>query len=373
MTEGVPTTLVITNDFPPVIGGIEAFVAQVCELLGDVVVLTRRHPYAAATDRTWPFPVHRRGRLLLPDRSTFRAATTLMARHGASRIVFGAAAPLGLLAPRLRGAGATRQLAISHGHEIWWARVPGSRRALRAIGDHVDAISYISDFTRKAIAPALSASARAAMVRLAPPVDTTRFRPVPHEQPARPTVVAAGRFVRQKGFDTLLDSWELVLSAWPECLDAPELVLIGDGPLGGRLRARAAHLAKPETVRFTGPIPHSDVPPVLARGHVFALPVRTRFGGLYAEGLGMVYAEAAACGLAVVAGDSGGTRDTLVVGESGVLVRPDDPRRLAAVLLDLLTALPRARRMGALGREHVRSCFSPTATAAVLRQVLDLG
>ncbi|MDO5499351.1 MAG: glycosyltransferase family 4 protein [Propionibacteriaceae bacterium] len=367
----MPTTLVVTNDFPPRIGGIEAFVAQVCELLDDVVVLTREHPQA--DDRAYAFPVHRRGRLLLPGPDVLRAARSLLARHGATRVVFGAAAPLGLLAAPLRRSGATLQLAISHGHETWWARVPGpSRSVLRRIGDQVDAVSYISEHTRALIAPALTPAARTAMVRLAPPVDTARFHPGAASPPDRPTALAAGRFVARKGFDTLLEAWATVLDAWPG-VPLPHLVVVGDGPLRDRLLARARALRQPGTVRFTGPVSHAAMPALMAGAHVFALPVRPRLGGLDAEGLGMVYAESAACGLAVIAGDSGGTRDTLVPGESGVLIPPDDPTALATVLLDLLTDLPRARAMGMAGRAHVERRFSPTTTAAILRQVLDLG
>lgn len=367
----MPTTLVITNDFPPAIGGIEAFVAQVCELLGDVVVLTREHPDAAASDHALSYPVHRQGRILLPTAGTLRAARELMVRYRADRIVFGAAAPLGLLAPALRQAGACRLLAISHGHETWWARLPGSRQALRRIGDHVDAVSFISEFTRGVIAPALSPAAQAAMVRLAPPVGTTRFRPRPDEVPSRPTVIAAGRLIAQKGFDTLLAAWDLVLATWRPGDELPELVLIGDGPHRAKLQARADRLTQRDTVRFLGAVPHSAMPALLARGHVFALPVRTRLGGLNPEGLGMVFAEAAACGLAVVAGDSGGTRDTLVPGTSGLLTPPDDPGALAAVLLELLTDLPRARAMGVAGRAHVRRRFSPEIALRTLEQALD--
>lgn len=391
----MPTTLVITNDFPPTLGGIEAFIGQICGALGDVVVLTRRHPQAAAHDRALPFPIHRRSGLLLPTPATLRVARQLMERHSATRVVFGAAAPLGLLAPGLRRSGATHLLAISHGHETWWARLPIARALLRRIGDHVDAVSYISGYTHAAISPALSPPARAAMVRLAPPVDPARFRPQ-HEdldgahsglatpdpgaaesvgRPTRhrPTVIAAGRFIHQKGFDTLLTAWARVLTAWPVGRPVPQLVMVGDGPLRATLQARVQRLPHPDSVRFTGPLPHASVPREMARGDVFALPVRTRWWGLNPEGLGMVFVEAAACGLAVIAGRSGGTGDTLVPGESGVLVEPEDPETLAAHLLDLLTDLPRARAMGAAGRAHVQEHFSPDTTAAVLRQVLDLG
>lgn len=362
------TTLVVTNDFPPVIGGIEAFVAQVCQLLGDVVVLTREHPQAAGIDRQLPFPIHRcRTPALLPTGRTATEAARLLQRYGSSRVIYGAAAPLGLLAPRLRRAGARRQLAISHGHEIWWARLPGSRRALRRIGDQVDALSHISAFTREAIAPALSPAARATMVRLAPPVDTARF--VPRQGPERPTVVAAGRMVRQKGFRTLLAAWGRLLSDWRG--SPPELVLVGDGPDRRRLQDLAQRLP-PGTVRFTGPVAHADIPAVLATAHVFALPVRTRFAGLNPEGLGLVFAEAAACGLAVLAGDSGGTADTLISGESGEVLDPDDAKAWAHALATLLADLDLARRMGERGRAHVTDQFSPAYATAVLRQVLDL-
>lgn len=365
------TTLVITNDFPPRIGGIEAFVAQVCDLLGDVVVLTSGHPGAEAADAARAYPIHRLGRVLLPDPATLRAASALMERHGATRVVFGAAAPLGLLAGPLRRAGATRLLAISHGHETWWARAPGTRRLLRRIGDNTSAVSWISSHTRDRIAPALSPAARARMIRLAPPVALDRFVPrgPRPDRPDRPTVVAAGRFVARKGFDTLLAAWAGVLRRWSRPVP-PELILIGDGPQRGRLESLARTLP---AVRFVGAVPHHRMPDFYALGQVFALPVRPRLGGLDSEGLGMVYAEAAACGLAVIAGDSGGTRDTLLPGESGVLVPPDDPDRLADVLGELLVDLPRAAEMGARGRAHVEQHFSPTTTAAALRDILDLG
>jgi phosphatidyl-myo-inositol dimannoside synthase len=363
----MPTTLVVTNDFPPAIGGIEAFVAQLCRLLPDVVVLTRSHPGAARSDRKLPFQVYRHASLLLPTPGAAAVAESVVRRHRASRVIYGAAAPLGLLGARLRRAGATQQLALTHGHETWWARLPVSRQLLRSIGDQVDAVSYISGFTRAAIAPALSPRARSAMVRLAPPVDSNRFRPGP--APERPTVVAAGRMVRQKGFDTLIAAWKLMLRDWTGVL--PQLVLIGDGPQRRRLSDQARRLPA-GSVRFTGPVPHSAVPAILARAHLFALPVRTRCAGLNPEGLGLVFAEAASCGVAVLAGDSGGTADTLIPGETGQLLDPENPAVWAQALGSLLNDPDRARRMGQRGRAHIIERFAPAQAAAVLQQVLHL-
>lgn len=151
-------TLVITNDFPPRIGGIEAFVAQVCDLLGDVVVLTSSHADAAAADARRHYPVCRGGRLLLPGAATLRAAMTLMERHAATRVVFGAAAPLGLLAAPLREAGATHLLAISHGHETWWARTPGSPALASHRGHHLGGVLDFRSHPRPHLVGALTRS-----------------------------------------------------------------------------------------------------------------------------------------------------------------------------------------------------------------------
>ena len=97
------TTLIVTNDFPPRIGGIESFVSDLAELLDhDVVVYTSGPPGAVATDADRGYPVVRDGRLLLPTRRVGRRAAELLTRYGCRRVIFGAAAPLGLLAPVLR-------------------------------------------------------------------------------------------------------------------------------------------------------------------------------------------------------------------------------------------------------------------------------
>ncbi len=144
------TTLVVTNDFPPRIGGIESFVSAACGFLDDdVIVLTSAAPGSERFDATLPFEVHRRRGPLLPTPFTSREAVRLLERAGADRVLFGAAAPLALLAPALRAAGAVRIVALTHGHETWWARVPVARSLLRRIGDEVDALSTISDLRHR--------------------------------------------------------------------------------------------------------------------------------------------------------------------------------------------------------------------------------
>ena len=173
-------TLVVTNDFPTRRGGIESFVLALCERLpaDEVVVYTASMPGDAAYDAGLPFPVYRDpGRTLLPTPAVARRVTEVLRRHGCDRVLFGAGAPLGLLAPGLRRAGATRLVALTHGHEVWWARTPVAHRLLRRIGDSVDVLTYVSEWCRDHLAPALSEAAATRMCRLSPGVDPGRFFP----------------------------------------------------------------------------------------------------------------------------------------------------------------------------------------------------
>jgi phosphatidylinositol alpha-1,6-mannosyltransferase len=309
--------------------------------------------------------------VLLPTPATAAQAVRLLRRHAATRVLFGAAAPLGLLAPALRRAGARRVVGLTHGHEVWWSRVPGARTLLRRIGDGCDHLTTISDFTTRHIAPALSPSARARLLRLPPPVDLSVFTPGAPD-PDRARCVAVGRFVVQKGFDTLLDAWRRVLAGWPSGSPPPELVLVGDGPQRDRLRRQVRALGLDPTVQLTGALPRAAVVAELQRARVFALPVRRRLHGLNAEGLGLAAVEAAACGLPVVIGRSGGAPETVRDGVSGTVVTPDDPAGLAEALRPLLLDPDRARVMGAAGRRHVTARFGAEQARRTLRAALAL-
>jgi phosphatidylinositol alpha-1,6-mannosyltransferase len=362
------TTLLITNDFGPRIGGIESFNRSVCRFLDDdVVVLTAAQPGDAGWDAAQGFEVVRVPGPLLPTPRVRRLAQSLQIRHACRAVVFGAAAPLGLLAPALRPR-ATRIVALSHGHEVWWARVRPARALLRRIGDEVDVLTTISDHTTAAIEQALSSRARSRIVRLPPPVDTGLFAPRVAERDPR-LCVAAGRFVPQKGFRMLLDAWDLVQR---QLGPAYRLHLVGTGPEEGRLRRRAAGGRHPHSVTFLGAVRHEDLPARLQRAGVFALPVRSMLGGLYAEGLGLCFVEAASCGLPVVVGASGGAPETVLPGRSGFVVDPADPRAVADAVATLLTDPDTARRMGAVGRDHVGTRYSSRILRPRFRRILGL-
>ena len=309
----MPSTLIITNDFPPRIGGIESFISEVCTLLDhDVVVYASGSAGAAASDLDRPFRVIRDGPLLLPTPRVATRAVALLRASGATRVIFGAAAPLGLLAPALRRAGARQILGLTHGHETWWAALPGARQLLRRIGDSCDHLTAISAYTERRISGALSPAAGRRLLRLAPPVDIERFRP---SQRADGRVgarcISVARLIPQKGVMTLLRAWRTVIDRARRSGAARELIIVGDGPLRSALERSVYRFRLSDSVRIVGAAPHAEVITHLQLADVFALPVRTRLAGLNPEGLCLAALEAAACGLPVIIGDSGGAPETV--------------------------------------------------------------
>lgn len=370
-------TLVVSNDFPPRVGGIETFVHGLCGQLpaDEVVVYTASMPGADEVDAALPYPVVRdKASTLLPTPAVSRRVVTAFADYNCDRVLFGAAAPLGLLAGDLRVAGARRIVALTHGHEVWWARVPGARQALRRIGDECDVLTYVSEWCRERIAPALSSSAAARMRRLSPGVDIERFRPGCGGSRVRsllgisddaPVVVCVGRLVARKGQDTLVKAWPRVLDALPDA----RLLLVGDGPLRGSVEKLADGLG--ESVIFAGEVDWEEMPAYVDAGDMFAMPCRAVKAGLEVEALGIVFLEAAATGLPVVVGDSGGAPETVRHGETGYVVDPYNPAAVAAQLVPLLRDRAGAAEMGEKGRRWVSSEWTWELSAEVLQTLLD--
>lgn len=371
--------LIVTNDFPPRTGGIQSFVhALAMQLSERIVVYAPAWPGASAFDRSLPFPVVRHPTsLMLPLPSVRRRALAIMASQGCDRVLFGAAAPLGLLAPALRQAGARRIVALTHGHEIGWAALPVARTLLRRIGDSVDVVTYLGDYFRDRLASALSPAAAARMARLAPAVDTETFRPgcggAAIRQrlglSERPVILCVSRLVARKGQDALI-------RALPSVLDAnehrPVLLLVGDGPYAGKLRRIAHEFSVTKNVVFAGEVPAGDLPACYDAADVFAMPCRTRRAGLDVEGLGIVFLEAAASGLPVIAGNSGGAPDAVLDGETGFVVAGEDPHAVADRLNRLLADPALMRDMGIKGRAWMESSWQWTAVGQELRKMLEL-
>ncbi|WP_405013719.1 glycosyltransferase family 4 protein [Kitasatospora sp. NBC_01539] len=356
-------TLIVTNDFPPRPGGIQAFVHNMAvrQPPGSVVVYAstwRDGREVARFDAEQPFPVVRdRTTMMVPTPRVTRRAAEILRAEGCGSVWFGAAAPLGLMAPALRRAGAARLLGMTHGHEAAWAQLPVSRQLLRRIGAGTDTLTYLGEYTRSRIAGAIGPDAARRMVQLPPGVDEKTFRPDSGGAEVRarlglsdrPVVVCVSRLVKRKGQDTLIDAMPQILDAVPDAV----LLIVGDGPYRADLEKLAEARGVAASVRFTGAVPWSELPAHYGAGDVFAMPCRTRRGGLDVEGLGIVYLEASATGLPVVAGDSGGAPDAVLEGETGYVVPGRSAAAAAERIVRLLHDEELRRRMGEAGRRWV--------------------
>ncbi|GHB60063.1 glycosyl transferase family 1 [Streptomyces viridiviolaceus] len=377
-------TLIVTNDFPPRPGGIQAFLHNMALRLDPERLVVYASTWkrgregveaTAAFDAEQPFTVVRdRTTMLLPTPGATRRAVSLLREHGCTAVWFGAAAPLGLMAPALRRAGAERIVATTHGHEAGWAQLPAARQLLRRIGESTDTITYLGEYTRSRIAGALTPEAAARMVQLPPGVDEKTFHPDSGGDEVRaalglterPVVVCVSRLVPRKGQDTLIRAMPRILAAEPDAV----LLIVGGGPYEKDLRRLARETGVAGSVRFTGAVPWSELPAHYGAGDVFAMPCRTRRGGLDVEGLGIVYLEASATGLPVVAGDSGGAPDAVLDGETGWVVRGGSAEQAADRIVTLLGDAELRRRMGERGRAWVEEKWRWDLLAERLRTLL---
>lgn len=352
-------TLLITNDFPPRPGGIQSFVHNLAvrQPAGSVVVYASSWRGAAKFDADQPFEVIReRTRVLLPTPLIARRAAKLARAYDCDTVWFGAAAPLGLLAAGLRRrTGIRRAVALTHGHEAGWAALPGARAALRRIGRGVDVTTYLGEYTRVRLARVLAGVTE--LRRLAPGVDVDTYHPSVNGEPVRmrlgladrPVVVCVSRLVPRKGQDMLIRAMPEIRRRVPDAA----LLIVGGGPYRATLEKLARQTGVERDVVFTGSVPSAELPAHYAAGDVYAMPCRTRNRGLDVEGLGIVYLEASATGLPVVAGDSGGAPDAVREGETGYVVRGRDVAQLADRVATLLADRDLARQLGAAGRAWV--------------------
>jgi phosphatidylinositol alpha-1,6-mannosyltransferase len=356
--------LCITNDFGPRAGGIETFVIGLIERLpkNSVIVYTSTQEGSEPFDREWlqnfgVRVIRDKSKVLLPSLRVGRAVRKVLREEHITTVFFGAAAPLGLLSHGLRRAGAERIVALTHGHEVWWSKVWPFSWAMRRIGNGTDHLTHLGDYTKSQISRALSPRAISSMVKIAPGIDTDHFSPQASATSLRAelgltdkkVIVSVGRLVHRKGQDTLVDSMPTILSAIPEA----HLLFIGEGPYKDYLVKRATELDILDAITFIGRIQYAELPRYICAGDIFAMPSRSRLAGLEVEGLGIVYLEASACGLAVIGGKSGGAPDAVLEGETGFAVDGTSPSEVASAAIKLLENSELAKAMGARGREWI--------------------
>lgn len=366
----VPRTLLVTNDYPPRVGGIQRTLeALVRSLPPDrVAVLCPNAVDADAFDGDAPYAVYRQPeRFLWPVPDVRRRLHEAVRSFGAEVVLFGAVYPLALLGPSLAEAG-TPYLAAAHGFEYWLSIAPGThalvRRATsRAARVPVMCSAFIARVVRTAVPDDVPVSV------MYPGADLEVFRPdLPYEDLAnlhgvadRPLIVCVSRLVARKGQDVLIRAMTKIRRDVPDAF----LLIVGDGPDRDRLERLAADTPH-GSVAFAGQVSEGDLPRYYRAGNVFAMPCRSRLGGLEVEGWGNVFIEAAACARPVVVGDSGGARESLVPGETGLLVNGSDVAEVAGAVASLLGDPERADAMGRAGRERVERAFGWSRAAEQL-------
>lgn len=367
--------LLVTNDFPPKVGGIQNYLWELWRRLPpeSTIVLTTAHRGATEFDEQQPIRVIRdRARVLLPTRSLARRVDRLAAELDVDLVLLDPAVPLGIIGPWLERPYGL----IVHGAEVTVpGRLPIARsvlgRVLRGAEVVIAAGGYPAAEARRCAGVDLPT------IIVPPGVDVDRFAPLEEDgrrearlrlglDPDAPLVLGLSRLVPRKGFDVLVDAAADLADRWPTL----QVVIAGTGRDRRRLERRAHRHGAP--VRFLGRVADADLAPLLASADVFAMLCRDRWAGLEQEGFGIVFLEAAASGVPVVAGRSGGSAEAVVDSETGLVI--DDPRDVASVVasLDRLLVDPAVRdRLGSAARRRVESGFTHDRLAGMLHDALE--
>ena len=375
-------SLLVTNDFPPKVGGIQSYLWELWRRLppGEVTVLTTPYPGADDFDVAQPFRVVRDPNRVLWPTPALAARIDALARDvGAGLIFLDPALPLGALGPRLRAA---PYVVVLHGAEVTVpSRLPGPRAVLRRVLDGAAGVLAAGGY------PATEAARAAGRplpgLVIPPGVDIDRFRPAGDDPPARaqtrkrlglpetaPLVLGVSRLVPRKGFDVLIDAVaRLSRRRFPAAGEPVHLALAGSGRDRDRLARRADRAGLGERFHRLGRVPDEDLPALYATADVFAMCCRERWRGLEAEGFGIVFLEAAASGVPAVAGRSGGAEEAVEDGITGLVVDPLDAGAVAGALDRLLTDPAVRKTMGAAARARAETAFAYDHLAARLTPV----
>ena len=371
--------LLVTNDLGPRAGGIETFILGLLEGLpkNSLLIYTSSQkghaPFDAQLLEKFGATVIRdRAKILLPTPRITRKAVGILKQYEIQNVWFGAAAPLGFMANQLRNGGASNIVALSHGHEVWWAKIPILKQILRKIIKDVDKLGYLGAFTKNEISKATTEINK--LVQIAPGIDTNYFQPkkpnpaliAKYQLEGRRVIVCVARLVHRKGQDQLIKALPSILEKFPDAI----LLIVGQGPIEQMLRNSARQLGVTHKVIFTGRVPHGDLADYICLGEVFAMPVRSRFFGFEVEGLGIAYLEASACGLPVVVGNSGGATDAVIDQVTGLSVDGTNVNEITDAICRLLADPAKAQAMGQAGRGWVISDWQLSNWSAKFNNLL---
>jgi phosphatidyl-myo-inositol dimannoside synthase len=371
--------LLVTNDFPPKFGGIQAYLWELWRRLDPesfVVLTARSHPDAEAFDsdqRARGIRIERVGTpVLVPSPQLVRRIRQLARRSGAGLVVIDPAFPLGLIGPHL----GLPYAVVLHGAEVTVpGRLPATRQLLRRAVRHSVLAVAAGGYPAREVERALGGDGVPPVVCIPPGVDLDRFHPLGASDrraararfglPAGPLVVSVSRLVPRKGMDVLVDAAVRLRAR----VNGLTVAIAGRGRDHDRLAGRIAEYGAP--VRLVGALSDDEVPLLVGAADLFAMLCRDRWAGLEREGFGIVFLEAAAAGVPQVAGRSGGADEAVVHGETGLVVdRPTDVGAVADAIECLLTDRDLATRMGTAARSRAEASFDYDGLAPRLAAAL---
>jgi phosphatidylinositol alpha-1,6-mannosyltransferase len=376
--------LLVSNDFGPRAGGIETFIIGLLERIpkGEVIVYTSRQIGSESFDKRWLDSygvrvIRDSSKILLPSPRVIREVRKVLKQSKVEKVWFGSAAPLALSARFLRVGNVRKIIALSHGHELWWSKVFPFTLAMKEISKSVDVLTYLGDYTGTVIKK--RSKGRAKLIKIAPGIDVNHFKPerdmtkinqVRSELNigSEPLIISVGRLVHRKGQDKLIEAMPKILAKRGDA----KLLLIGQGPRKAKLDSLINKYGIGSSVIFLGSIAYTELPKYLNAADIFVMPSRSRLMGLEVEGLGIVYLEASACALPVIAGSSGGAPDAVIEGRTGYVVDGLDIDQIANRVLSLIDNPKRAEEMGEAGRVWAQSHWSWDIWSTAFNELLDI-
>lgn len=368
-------TLLVTNDFPPRVGGINYYTAELLRRFpaGEVTVFASGWPGAEEFDASYPHPVVRWDmRNMYPTASVKERVIEVVGQERPDILLFGAAAPLALMGRAIERRTGVPFAAFTHGVELWAGQVPVTRRLLSQVASRAALVTCVSQWAANELRSMVGPGPR---IELLPPgIDRDRYHPGVSDAAVRerhgledhPVICCVSRLTLRKGQDKVIRALPWILREIPET----RFLVVGTGPDLDRLKNLAVRKKVADRVIFAGEVSGDVLPEYFRVGNVFAMPCRTRKLGLEVEAFGAVFLQASAVGRPSVAGDSGGAPEAVIHGETGLVVDGNEVDEVAEAIRELLGDPERATKLGAAGADRVHRDLTWDALSIRLRGLL---
>ena len=369
--------ILVSNDFPPKVGGIQNYLFELWSRLPltNTKVITTKFPGDKAFDANLEFEVDRYSKILWPTPKLAQYVNASIKEYKSDVVFIDPLLPTGLITPKLKGA---QKISIIHGAEVTLpGRILPSRALIRKSVSDSDVILSAGNYAARELVRAIGRPIN--MVRIPPGVDIGRFSVPTADEKEQARIklidelgissdsrilISMSRIVPRKGFDIAIES----LKGLEKNV---HLVIVGKGRDLKRLNAIVSKLGLSDRVHFLGSVSHEKLVSVFHASELFLMLCRDRWHSLEAEGFGIVFLEAQACGLPVIVGKSGGSSESLIDGKTGFLVDPKSIKDVRESITKILQDNELAKRFATAGRAFVEKEYSYDYLATLLLPLVN--